>query len=133
MLNVIFQIHVPHKSENFTNSSINEISSSQLTLSASSSSLSSKSNTPLVVIPSIYEVNIFRSLLPIISHIQLVWELVLTCEPLIVMAPTPDVSSEVVQTLISMIWPLKFFSDFRPFFTIHDSEFREYTKKSQAP
>ena len=33
----------------------------------------------------------------------------------------------------SMIWPLKFCTDYRPYFTIHDSEFREYTTKTQAP
>ena len=35
--------------------------------------------------------------------------------------------------LCSMIAPLKFCSDFRPYFTIHDSEFKEYTTKTQAP
>ncbi|KAI8478765.1 Protein dennd6a [Branchiostoma belcheri] len=32
-----------------------------------------------------------------------------------------------------MISPLSFCSDFRPYFTIHDSEFKEYTTKTQAP
>lgn len=32
-----------------------------------------------------------------------------------------------------MIAPLKFCSDFRPYFTIHDSEFKEYTTRTQAP
>ena len=116
---------------------MNEIFSSQFdsstSLSSSLFSLTSITNTPLINISSIYEVNMFKCLLPIFSHIQLVWELVLTSEPIIVMAPTPDVCCEVVQSLISMIWPLKYFSDFRPFFTIHDTEFKEFIKKSQAP
>ena len=33
----------------------------------------------------------------------------------------------------SMIWPLKYAKDYRPYFTIHDSEFTEYTTKTQAP
>lgn len=33
----------------------------------------------------------------------------------------------------SSISPLKFCCDFRPYFTIHDSEFREYTTRTQAP
>ena len=77
--------------------------------------------------------NVYSSLLPIISHVQIIWELVITCEPIIVMASTPDVCSDVVQSLVLIISPLKYSSDFRPFFTIHDSEFKEYTTKTQAP
>lgn len=33
----------------------------------------------------------------------------------------------------SMITPLMYCSDFRPYFTIHDSEFKEYTTKAHAP
>ena len=86
-----------------------------------------------VLIPSIYSLNVYKSFLPVISHIQLLWELVITCEPLIVMAPTPDACSEVVQSLVSVISPLKYSRDYRPFFTIHDSEFKEYTSKKQSP
>ena len=39
----------------------------------------------------------------------------ITCEPIIVMAPTPDVTCEVVQALVSTIYPLKYVPDFRPF------------------
>ena len=84
-------------------------------------------------VPFVLSMNIYNSLLPILSHAQLIWELVITCEPLIVMASTPDVCSDVVQSLVSIIHPLKYSSDFRPFFTIHDSEFKEYTTKTQAP
>lgn len=86
-----------------------------------------------LTIPFVYQMNIYNSLLPIISHVQLIWELVITCEPIIVMASTPDVCSDVVQSLVSIISPLRYSSDYRPFFTIHDSEFKEYTTKTQAP
>lgn len=33
----------------------------------------------------------------------------------------------------SLIGPQKYCSDYRPYFTIHDSEFKEYTTKTQAP
>lgn len=39
----------------------------------------------------------FQSLL---IHVQLLWELVLLGEPLVVMAPSPTVSSEVVLALV---------------------------------
>lgn len=34
---------------------------------------------------------------------------------------------------ISMITPLKYFADHRPYFTIHDSEFKEYTMDAPTP
>lgn len=38
-------------------------------------------------------------------------------------APPPD----------SCLQPLKFCCDYRPYFTIHDSEFKEFTTRTQAP
>lgn len=32
-----------------------------------------------------------------------------------------------------MITPLKYYADHRPYFTIHDSEFKEYTTDAQSP
>ncbi|MGH0123647.1 UNVERIFIED_CONTAM: hypothetical protein FKN15_012787 [Acipenser sinensis] len=64
---------------------------------------------------------------------QMLWELVLLGESLVVMAPSPAESSETVLALVSCIAPLKYCSDFRPYFTIHDSEFKEYTTRTQAP
>ncbi|XP_066285572.1 protein DENND6A-like isoform X2 [Branchiostoma lanceolatum] len=85
------------------------------------------------VLPSLHEVDVFKCLHPVLPHVQMLWELVLTTEPIIVMAPSPTVCSETVLALTSMISPLNFCSDFRPYFTIHDSEFKEYTTKTQAP
>lgn len=32
-----------------------------------------------------------------------------------------------------MIFPLRYCADYRPYFTIHDSDFKEYTMKSNPP
>ncbi|XP_078270729.1 protein DENND6A isoform X3 [Rhinoraja longicauda] len=64
---------------------------------------------------------------------EMLWELVLLGEPLVVMAPSPAESSETVLALVCCVSPLKYCSDFRPYFTIHDSEFKEYTTRTQAP
>lgn len=85
------------------------------------------------ILPSLYEIDIFSSFQTILPHIQMLWELVLTGEPLVVMAASPSVTSAAVQALISLIGPQKYCSDYRPYFTIHDSEFKEYTTKTQAP
>ncbi|XP_018411778.1 PREDICTED: protein DENND6A [Nanorana parkeri] len=86
-----------------------------------------------VSLPTIHEVDLFRCFSPVFFHIQLLWELVLLGEPLVVMAPSPAQSSETVLALVGCISPLKYCSDFRPYFTIHDAEFKEYTTRTQAP
>ncbi|XP_069823095.1 protein DENND6A [Dendropsophus ebraccatus] len=86
-----------------------------------------------VSLPTIHEVDLFRCFSPVFFHIQLLWELVLLGEPLVVMAPSPSQSSETVLALVGCISPLKYCSDFRPYFTIHDAEFKEYTTRTQAP
>ncbi|XP_073228779.1 protein DENND6A-like isoform X2 [Porites lutea] len=85
------------------------------------------------VIPALKDPDIFRSLQTVLPHIHLLWELALTNEPLVVMAPSPTICSETVQALTSLISPLHYCSDYRPFFTIHDTEFKEYTTRTQAP
>ncbi|XP_012944865.1 protein DENND6B isoform X2 [Aplysia californica] len=85
------------------------------------------------ILPSLHEVDIYSAFLTILPHVQLLWELVLIGEPIVVMASSPTVTCHTVQALVNMIAPLKFCSDFRPYFTIHDSEFKEYTTKTQAP
>ncbi|KAF4532616.1 hypothetical protein B566_EDAN011529 [Ephemera danica] len=99
---------------------------------AGCTSLSSQLPAP-TVLSSVHEVNMFRCFSPIISHVHLLWELVLTAEPIVVMASSPTICSEMVHSLVSMIAPLMYCADYRPFFTIHDSEFKEYTTKSHAP
>ena len=54
-------------------------------------------------------------------------------QPLVVMTSVPTLCANAVQALVNMISPLKFSLDFRPFFTIHDSEFKEYTTRTQSP
>jgi len=92
-----------------------------------------KDSGPVSVAPSLHDVDLFTAFQPVLMHTQLLWELVLTGEPLVVMTSQPTLSCAVVQALVSMIWPLRYCSDYRPFFTIHDSEFKEYTTRTQAP
>ncbi|KYO44002.1 protein DENND6A isoform C [Alligator mississippiensis] len=86
-----------------------------------------------LVLPTVHELDLFRCFQPLLIHIQMLWELMLLGEPVVVMAPSPTVSSEIVLALTSCLAPLKYCCDYRPYFTIHDSEFREYTTRTQAP
>ncbi|XP_061108899.1 protein DENND6B isoform X3 [Conger conger] len=86
-----------------------------------------------VVLPTVHELDLFKCFQSVLIHIQMLWELMLLGEPLVVMAPSPTVSSETVLALVSSISPLRYCCDHRPYFTIHDSEFKEYTSRTQAP
>ncbi|GAB6022992.1 Protein dennd6a, variant 2 [Chamberlinius hualienensis] len=86
-----------------------------------------------LVLPAICEPDLFSYLSPVVHHIHLLWELILLGEPVVVMASSPAVCSQTVQSLVSIICPLKFCCDYRPYFTIHDSEFKEFTTKTQSP
>lgn len=78
------------------------------------------------IILTAFDLDLYRCFYSVISELQLLWEMILTCEPFIVIAYTPDVCAHFVQALTSLIYPFKYNADYRPFFTIHDQEFREY-------
>ncbi|XP_036373987.1 protein DENND6B isoform X1 [Megalops cyprinoides] len=86
-----------------------------------------------MVLPTVHELDLFKCFQSVLIHIQMLWELMLLGEPVVVMAPSPTVSSETVLALVSAISPLRYCCDYRPYFTIHDSEFKEYTSRTQAP
>lgn len=95
-----------------------------------------KSIRPLMpphVLASLHEIDIFKSLYSVISHIHLLWELVLTAEPIVVMGASPTDCSLMVQSLTSLIAPLQYCAESRPYFTIHDSEFKEFTLRQRGP
>ncbi|CAH0717774.1 unnamed protein product, partial [Brenthis ino] len=85
------------------------------------------------VLASIQDVNVFDALSSLISHLHLLWELVLTAEPIVVMASSPTECSALVQALTYLIQPLPYAAEYRPYFTIHDSEFKEFTRKQFNP
>ncbi|XP_041975641.1 protein DENND6B [Aricia agestis] len=85
------------------------------------------------ILASIQDVNVFDPLSSLISHLHLLWELVLTAEPIVVMASSPTDSSALVQALTNLIQPLPYTAEHRPYFTIHDSEFKEFTRKQFNP
>ncbi|CAG0921681.1 unnamed protein product [Notodromas monacha] len=77
--------------------------------------------------------SLFNVFSAVFTHVHLLWELMITAEPVVVMAPTPATAAGTVQGLLSLIWPLKYCADYRPYFTIHNSEFKDLTAKTQLP
>lgn len=60
----------------------------------------SMAKTPVMCLSSATEIDIFRSLYTVISYTHLLWELVLTAEPIVVMATSPSDCSHMVQSLM---------------------------------
>lgn len=52
----------------------------------------------------------------LVSQLWLIWELVVLAEPILVYSTDPRRASEVVQWLVTIIRPLPFAGDWRPFF-----------------
>ncbi|KAH8409035.1 hypothetical protein KR009_005614 [Drosophila setifemur] len=91
---------------------------------------SAESSPPATkVLPSVNEVELFRSLDFVMEHLYTLWELVMTAEPIVVVGTSPADCSYMVQSLLALIAPLEYCAEARPYFTIHDSEFREFTQE----
>jgi hypothetical protein len=58
-----------------------------------------------------------------------VWELALAGQPVLVLAPTPDRCSQAVLAIASLIAPIQYCGDYRPYFTIYDPDFMEISKR----
>ena len=84
------------------------------------------------LLPAFETIDLFLCLLPVIEHAHALWELILTAEPLVVMASNPALCSSTVQYLTTLIYPLNYAADYRPFYTIHDSDFKNITAPSDS-
>ncbi|XP_039319135.1 protein DENND6B isoform X3 [Saimiri boliviensis] len=120
VMGVVVQVHIPARVDKSESSPLKQCDQENLLPAP-------------MVLPSVHELDLFRCFRPVLTHVQTLWELMLLGEPLLVLAPSPDVSSEMVLALTSCLQPLRFCCDFRPYFTIHDSEFKEFTTRTQAP
>ncbi|KAM4882034.1 protein DENND6B isoform 2-T2 [Thomomys bottae] len=120
VMGVVIQVHIPSKVDSSESSPPKQCDQENLLPAPR-------------VLASVHELDLFRCFRPVLTHVQTLWELMLLGEPLVVLAPSPDMSSELVLALTSCLQPLKFCCDFRPYFTVHDSEFKELTTRTQAP
>lgn len=55
-----------------------------------------------IVLSSVHEIDIFRSLYTVLSYTHLLWELSLTAEPIVVMGTSPSDCSHMVQSLMRL-------------------------------
>lgn len=89
-----------------------------------------KLNIELAIFPQ--NNNFFENLsLYYVAKIWNLWELVITETPLLVQTDTPSSCSQIVLLLSSLIFPLKYCGDVRPYFTIYDNDFKDYRDNSE--
>lgn len=70
------------------------------------------------------QIDVYTPLQALLKDVWTLWELTLCGDPLLVVAPSPKECSGAVAALISLISPLPYAADFRPYYTIHDSDFK---------
>lgn len=70
-----------------------------------------------------HDADLFAAFRGLLLHLWTLWELMVIGEPVLVVAPSPPQCSEAVAGLVSLVAPLLYSVDFRPYFTIHDPDF----------
>lgn len=70
-----------------------------------------------------HEVNPVVALAPVLDLLPAIWEIVMSGEPLLIIAPTPTACSSAVMSIMSLIHPLPFVGDWRPYLCIQDTDY----------
>jgi len=115
VLGSLLQLHLPP---------LNDQTSIQETVSWTGSGVSMSSVSS--------STELFTVLSPLLEHLHTLWELALTAAPLVVQAASPAQCSALTQALTTIIHPLTFLADYRPFYTIHDTDFKELTSSNSS-
>jgi len=76
---------------------------------------------------------LYRTFQDVIPDLWLCWELVLLGEPLVVFSPSPIMGSDAVLALANIIAPIQYSGDIRPYFTVQDSDYKEFATKTKVP
>lgn len=76
-----------------------------------------------------YTIDIYNTFKNFVQKLSTLWELVLLSEPILILSPNPTLSSNAVLSLVSLISPLEYQGDFRPYFTIHDQDFKSFSEE----
>lgn len=83
------------------------------------------------LLASIPSTSLFTTFKEALADLWLLWECVLLAEPILVIAPEPKIASEAVWHMLDLIRPIPYAGDFRPYFHIHDYDFRTLVTKNK--
>ncbi|WFC99776.1 hypothetical protein MYAM1_002521 [Malassezia yamatoensis] len=82
----------------------------------------------LASVPQTPLLKLFRSVIP---SFWAMWECMLLAEPILVVTRDPRTASEAVWHLIDLIRPIQYAGDFRPYFHIHDYDFKALATRNK--
>jgi hypothetical protein len=71
------------------------------------------------------EVGLYSVFRGLSAHLWHLWELVITGQPIMVIGASPALCGDAVLALVSLISPLEFCADYRPYFTLFDPDFQQ--------
>ncbi|SJX60483.1 uncharacterized protein SRS1_10102 [Sporisorium reilianum f. sp. reilianum] len=120
----------------FRNTATMTIRSRSRQASANGSSSNRELPEPLIgpegpLLASIPATSLFETFKEALADLWLLWECVLLAEPILVIAPEPKIASEAVWHMLDLIRPIPYAGDFRPYFHIHDYDFRTLVTKNK--
>jgi len=72
------------------------------------------------------EQNVYKALFSVLLNAWCLWELVITGRPLMVFGSTPARVSDTVTGLVSLVSPLTYHGDYRPYFSIYDQSLNHF-------
>ena len=75
-----------------------------------------------------HSLNLFTIFQSRLHNLWYLWELTLTGAPLLVLTRSPASSSSSVLALLSLISPIEYRGDYRPYFTIYSADFKHYSQ-----
>ena len=78
------------------------------------------------------DLDMYIALQGVTGHLHALWEIMLLNEPLLAVAPSPGACSSAVAALISLVAPLPYSADFRPYFTVEDAEFHTFMARGSS-
>jgi hypothetical protein len=80
------------------------------------------------------ELNLFSTFRKHVANNNLVkyWEIVITGEPILVVSSNPTQCCDAVLALVSMIAPIQYAGDYRPYLTVHNSDFKHFAQQGET-
>uniref|UniRef100_A0A6A7FWQ2 Protein DENND6A n=1 Tax=Hirondellea gigas TaxID=1518452 RepID=A0A6A7FWQ2_9CRUS len=76
---------------------------------------------------SFQEMNLYHHFRHSLGNLWFLWELAITGRPLLIISKTPAGCAHAVLGLTSLISPIVFQGDFRPYFTVYDDDFKHFS------
>jgi len=72
------------------------------------------------------DINIYKYFHNCLGNLWFLWELALVGAPILVEAPSAEECSQAVLAIMSLIAPITYQGDFRPYFTVYDDDFKHF-------